>query len=330
MPGTVYITPILRHKNMRAIHNTNVILNRMLLLLASRLLGGKLDHLAFQVLCLLKSRRSNLENVDYFRARSQLLRGAMAEAKVMLQEELRYFPDNRRARLLLNELEDALPTTLAALDPDLTVIYPLIAPFTMLGIDRLNALVCAARRICEEDRPGNFVECGVAAGGSSVLLAWLIKKYSKRKRRLFAADSFEGLPAPGVLDTRGGKNAKSLGWGQGTCAAPLDSLLSLASQAGVDDIIQPIKGFFHQSLPRAKDKVGRIALLHLDGDWYESTMAILSHLYPLCEVGAYLQFDDYHYWEGCRLAVAEYQAQTGEQYDLQSIDSSGAAFWKAC
>lgn len=303
-------------------------LDRLLLRLASRWQGGRLDHLAFRLLCRLKARRAALQNIDYLRARSCLHRGSAADAVVILQEELRYFPDNREARALLAELQGAEPAAPGVADPDLSEIYPLIAPFTMLGTDRLRALVRAARQICEEDRPGHFVECGVAAGGSSVLLAWLIKKYSKRERRLFAADSFEGLPAPGTSDTRGGKNADTLGWGQGTCAAPLDSLEALAARVGVGDIIRPVRGFFHESLPPVRDEIGSIALLHLDGDWYESTMTILSQLYPLCEPGAYLQLDDYHYWDGCRLAVADYQTRAGEKFDLQTIDASGAFFWK--
>ena len=303
--------------------------DRFLLLLATRWQGGKLDRLAFRLLCRLKARRSGLKNIDYLRARSCLHRGSAADAVVILREELRYFPDNREARALLAELEAAGSPTCVVADSDLAEIYPLIAPFTMLGIHRLRALVRAARQICEEDRPGHFVECGVAAGGSSVLLAWVIKKYSKRERRLFAADSFEGLPAPGTADTRGGKNAHTLGWGQGTCAAPPDSLEALASRVGVGDIIRPVRGFFHESLPPVRDEIGSIALLHLDGDWYESTMTILSQLYPLCEPGAYLQLDDYHYWDGCRLAVADYQTRACEKFDLQTVDASGAFFWKA-
>ncbi len=314
---------------MQTIIKDNRSLDRLILSLAARVEGGPLDFLAFRLLCRLKARRANLQNVDYLRARSRVRRGAVAEAIVMLREELRYFPQNHEAQALLSRLQGTGPSSAEISDPDLSAIYRLIRPFTMVGVDRLKALASAARRICEEDRPGNFVECGVAAGGSSVLLAWVIKNYSRRKRWLFAADSFEGLPSPGSVDTHGGKNADSLGWGQGTCAAPLESLTTLAAKAGVADVIQPIKGFFHESLPPAKNQIGRIALLHLDGDWYESTMTILSQLYPLCEPGAYLQLDDYHYWAGCRLAARDYQMRIGERFDLQTIDASGACFWKS-
>lgn len=303
--------------------------NHWLLRVAAGLQGGMFDGLAFRLLCHLKGRRAAIKNVDYLRARSRLLHGSAAEAMVMLREELRYFPDNRDARILLSELEGSQPAPPEIPDPDLSEIYPLIAPFTMLGVDRLRALLQAARLICEEDKPGNFVECGVAAGGSSVLLAWAIKRYSKRPRRLFAADSFQGLPSPRSIDTHAGKGAASLGWGRGTCAAPRESLSALASKAGVADIVVPVEGFFHETLPTAKKEFGQIALLHMDGDWYESTWTIFSHLYPLCVPGAYVQLDDYHYWDGCRTATDDYQAQTGERFEINSIDASGAYFWKS-
>ncbi len=174
--------------------------------------------------------------------------------------------------------------------------------YTMLSEARLYSLFCHAKEICVQNRPGNFVECGVAAGGSSALLACVIKKHSRRPRRLFSFDSFEGMPAPTAEDRHQGQAAEATGWGTGTCSAPESSLRRICTELGVWDIVTPVSGYFQDTLPGMRDKIGMIALLHLDGDWYESTRAILNNLYDRVLDDGFLQVDDYGHWEGCRKA----------------------------
>ncbi len=51
-----------------------------------------------------------------------------------------------------------------------------------------------------------------------------------------------------------------------------------------------------------------MALAHLDGDWYASTMTCLTRIAPLLSVGGRFVIDDYDTWSGCRTAVDEYFA----------------------
>jgi asparagine synthase (glutamine-hydrolysing) len=53
---------------------------------------------------------------------------------------------------------------------------------------------------------------------------------------------------------------------------------------------------------------GPVALAHLDGDWYESTMTCLTRIAPLLVSGGRIVLDDYYTWSGCRRAVDEYFA----------------------
>jgi len=68
-----------------------------------------------------------------------------------------------------------------------------------------------------------------------------------------------------------------MGWGEGTCAAPEAFLLEISKQIGVENLICPVKGFFIDTLPSAQ--VGPVALMHVDGDWYSSTMDVLENLF---------------------------------------------------
>lgn len=67
-----------------------------------------------------------------------------------------------------------------------------------------------------------------------------------------------------------------------------------------------VKGWFSDTLPIYKDDIGRIALLHLDCDWYESVKCCLKELWDsLVDKGA-IVIDDYGHWKGCRKAVDEF------------------------
>ena len=53
---------------------------------------------------------------------------------------------------------------------------------------------------------------------------------------------------------------------------------------------------------------GKIAMLRLDTDWYESTKHELEHLYQRLVPHGVLIIDDYGHWVGARQAVDEFFA----------------------
>jgi predicted O-methyltransferase YrrM len=67
----------------------------------------------------------------------------------------------------------------------------------------------------------------------------------------------------------------------------------------LDDRVVFLQGWFKDTLPSAP--IGKIALLRLDGDMYESTMDALQNLYPKLSPGGYCIIDDF--FGPCRLAV---------------------------
>lgn len=269
-----------------------------------------------------------MQGVDLIRAKIRVAQGKTPEALEMAKEELRLFPGNQVAARLLREVEQRLPPQNQPSCQELQDIMPVLSPYTMLSPERLQALWEGAKRVCHDDIPGNFVECGVAAGGSSALLAWVIKKYSKRPRTLFSFDTFQGMPEPGKQDTHRESPAQKTAWGQGTCAAPVESLYEILEKLGVKELVKAVPGLFQQTLPLCKKEVGEICLLHLDGDWYESTKTILENLYETASPGAYLQVDDYGHWDGCKKAVDEFERSRALHFGWHEIDGTGIWFSK--
>jgi hypothetical protein len=251
----------------------------------------------------------------------------VSDAGEALKEELRWFPDNSPARALLAELNLPVGKT-SATEPEFREWLPLIREYTMVGEARLLSLYRLATAVCEQDLPGNFVECGVAAGGSSALLAAVLGRHSRRPRQLFSFDTFSGMPDASPLDLHQGQSADASGWGAGTCAAPESSLAAICAKMGVAHLVEPVKGLFQETLPLHRVRVGPIALLHMDGDWYSSTRDILENLYDSVTPGGRIQVDDYGYWEGCKKAVAEFEQKRGLKFDLNLIDETGVWFVK--
>ena len=204
-----------------------------------------------------------------------------------------------------------------------------IRPYTLLSEARLFSLYSLAKQVCLNDIPGNFVECGTYKGGAAALLAVVIQRYSIRPRLIYACDTFEGMPDPIEVDRHNGIPANLTGWGAGTLKAPIsENLDKICQLLQVRDIVVPVQGLFAQTLPEYKSEIGRIAFLHADGDWYESTMDIFQTLYDVVVPNGFIQVDDYGHWEGCRKAVHDFERLRGESFTLQTIDSTGVWFKK--
>lgn len=274
-----------------------------------------------------KSLRHPRPGIDMLRGVAFLRLGRDSEAREALREELRIHPANRDAGAILEGLGADRSLSIRGLgDSEFQEILGKVRPYSMLSEERLLSLFEAARRACMEDRPGNFVECGVAAGGSSALLSWVVKRHSRRPRKVFSLDTFEGMPPPTSEDHHEGLAADATGWGTSTCAAPMESLLGICRTLGTLDVVVPVKGLFQDTLPVHRDGIGSIALLHMDGDWYDSTMAILRNLYDQVVPGGFVQIDDYGHWAGCRKAFHEFESTRGVSHTLASIDSTGVWF----
>lgn len=154
--------------------------------------------------------------------------------------------------------------------------------------------------------PGAVVECGVANGGSAVLL-W--HACGGGNRNLWMFDSWEGLPKPEAKD--GGRAISK--WEhkintQGDWCKGNEWLArKTAYLADVpEERLHTVRGWFSDTLPEWASKVGPIAMLHLDADWYRSTLDCLTYLYPLLVSGGLLVLNDYGHWPGTDQACKEY------------------------
>ncbi len=194
--------------------------------------------------------------------------------------------------------------------------------FTMIGLLRLNNVRALAERALVDAVPGDFIETGVWRGGATILMRGILAAHQVTDRRVWVADSFEGLPTPDLArfpaDDYWSPLAGWLNVSLEDVRANFDSLQLL------DDQVVFLKGWFSESLPTAP--IEQIALLRLDGDLYESTMDSLTNLYPKVSPGGYVIIDDYNL-DSCKLAVDEFREKNAITAPLQIIDWAGV-WWQ--
>jgi O-methyltransferase len=212
-------------------------------------------------------------------------------------------------------------------------LLPIVAPYTMAGYARLINAYQVVRRAEEARIVGAIVECGVFKGGA----AGMMTMAASPQRAVWLFDSFEGLPEPTAED--GEKAVVYAGDRSGgalqpidRCVGPLESVEDLFFEKLKIDRRRVMirKGWFQDTLPIARNEIGPVAVLRLDGDWYDSTKVCLDNLYDLVSPGGYVIIDDYGYWEGCRRAVDEFLAARRLRVDLVPIDDSGVWFQVPC
>jgi len=185
--------------------------------------------------------------------------------------------------------------------PRLVRLFRTVRPYTMVELPRLAALVELCREIDRDGIEGAIVECGTCNGGTAGVLA---AASSASARPLWLFDSFEGLPEPGEED-----GPRSGGW-KGRCLGREERVRELLGKLGEDGPrVHIVKGWFQETFPVAE--VGRLALLHVDADWYESVRLCLHRFYDDLAPGGFLVLDDYGCWEGCRAATHEFLEEQG-------------------
>jgi O-methyltransferase len=204
--------------------------------------------------------------------------------------------------------------------------------YTMVDRQRRKNLWRLAVQSEREGLAGDFVELGVCNGGTAGVLAYaaaqspgssahaavdrqrrndLATAQSPQPRLTWCYDSFAGLPEPTARDGAAARvysSGRSAGRLRsiGRCVGSVETLSELLFERLQLDpaAIRIVEGWFQETL--AAHPARPIALLHLDGDWYESVKLGLDVLYDRVAPGGWIVLDDYGYWQGCREALQDF------------------------
>lgn len=194
---------------------------------------------------------------------------------------------------------------------------------SMIGSKRLNNIQYCIETVLEEDILGDVIETGIWRGGATIFMRGVLAAYEVTDRIVWAADSFEGVPAPSLPeDSKTDISARVLP----VLAVSLDEVCDLFERYDLlDEQVNFIQGWFKDTLATAP--IESLALLRLDGDLYESTMDALVPLYPKVSKGGFIIVDDYYSCPPCKLAIDEYRKKHAIIDELIMIDDQ-SVYWK--
>jgi O-methyltransferase len=195
---------------------------------------------------------------------------------------------------------------------------------TMIGLKRLDNLQYCVETIIREEIEGDLIEAGVWRGGACIFMRAILAAYAIDDRKVYVADSFQGLPMPDPENYPADKDDNLYKYKE--LAISLEEVKSnFVRYDLLDDQVQFLKGWFRDTLPIAP--IGRLAVIRLDGDMYESIMDGLVHLYPKLSRGGFCIIDDYGSIPASRKAADDYRTANGITADMKEIDWTGW-YWR--
>ena len=201
--------------------------------------------------------------------------------------------------------------------------WPLEAQ-TMIGAKRLANLRALTESVIVDNVPGDLIETGVWRGGACILMRAVLYALNVTDRLVWVADSFEGLPVANDLQYPEDRGSDFHTYEQ--LSVSLDEVRrNFCAYNLLDEQVKFLKGWFKDTLPIAP--IGRLALMRLDGDMYESTIDALVNLYPKLSCQGYVIIDDYHAVPACKSAVGDYCYKSGIKPEIIEIDGVGV-YWR--
>jgi hypothetical protein len=238
-------------------------------------------------------------------------------------------------RVLTNTLFDGEPET--DQESELHFVQGFIQHYingpaiTMLPIARMDNLRACIEDILNGGIPGDLIETGVWRGGATIFMCAVLRAHGVTDRNVWVADSFEGLPEPDAekypIEAKAHHGAVMRNAYNHFAVSIDDVKRNFAAFDLLDERVRFLKGWFKDTLPSAPIK--KLAVMRLDGDYYESTMDGLTNLYDKLSVGGYVIIDDYgeDSWTYCRRAVDEFRQKRGIDEPMIRVDSK-CYYWQ--
>jgi hypothetical protein len=264
-----------------------------------------------------------------------VIASALPDAESALKDALHDARHAATASLYLDLLKRSLTNNLFASEPDTEVDtaryvqgaiqhYQNSIAVSMLPLVRFDNLQYCICDVVRRGVPGDLVETGVWRGGATIFMRALLTVLGDQKRLVWAADSFEGLPEPDAekfpLEAKAFASAAMTKYYKHLAVDMEAVQANFAAYGMLDDRVRFLKGWFKDTLPVAP--ISEIAVLRLDGDYYESTMDALQNLYDKVAPGGYVIVDDYgeDSWTYCSKAVDEFRAARDIRSPLVRVD----------
>lgn len=186
--------------------------------------------------------------------------------------------------------------------------------FTMIGKARVANFRAAIEEVNRNGIAGAIVETGVWRGGACMFAAAVTRESSMPQRQIYLFDAFE------AIGNYGEATAHFLDTSEKAVRDGFEALGLMGEN------IHFRKGLFKDTVP-AWD-AGQIAVLRVDGNFYDSYQDALYYMYPHVPVGGIIIFDDVFSHAPVMRAWEDFKKDQGLGEELNRIDLHSAWFRK--
>ena len=190
---------------------------------------------------------------------------------------------------------------------------------TYLSLAKLARIEAEMARLAASGVPGEFLEFGVALGGSGIVIA----RQARAVGRGFAGFDVFGMIPPPTSDKDDDKSRQrysviSTGKAKGLAGeiyyGYVDDLYARVrasfAKYGVavnQDSVALVKGLFEDTWPTRPHRP--VAFAHIDCDWYDPVKFCLNAVADRLSPGGAIALDDYHDYGGCKVATEEFLSE---------------------
>ena len=152
---------------------------------------------------------------------------------------------------------------------------------TMVGLKRLDNLQECTEQVIFDNIEGDLIETGVWRGGSCIFMRAILKAYNIENRKIYLADSFQGLPKPNEEKYPADKG-DLLHEAECLAVSQEEVQRNFVKYGLLDDKVIFLKGWFEDTMPNAP--IDKLSILRLDGDMYSSTITVLENYILNCQL----------------------------------------------
>ena len=181
------------------------------------------------------------------------------------------------------------------------------------GFSSSYSLYNSLKYVIENKIEGDLVECGVFKGRSTAVMMETLIKNNSFSKNIYLYDTFEGMTKGSEIDYQINKSNNSYyksinqkkTMTEGYNSYPIEMVkknLEKFNYPSEKTIF--VKGSVLKTLKN--NLPNKISLLHLDTDFYDSSLYELEELYDLVVIGGVIIYDDYGSWMGQHKATNDF------------------------
>lgn len=195
---------------------------------------------------------------------------------------------------------------------------------SLIGYKGLTNIYHALAALNRGNVDGDFVETGAWRGGACMYARSVMNELGM-KGEVYVCDSFNGLPRPDTAKYP--LDEGDTHYQDEKLVVPLEEVRGYFEEFNLLEGVSFIEGWFKDTMPVLKEKVGPIAVLRLDGDMYQSTIEVLENLYDKVQQQGFVIVDDYGL-DRCKWAVDDFVKKYSPKWSPLRVEQSTIQVWQ--